>query len=193
VTPWSRGEGAVDVKPRVLIFVSWYRWFVSCGLHSVDFGAKWLTGGLERRMRKPRNPSGRGEKVKNCAIPGERKACLPDSIQTHSRLPCRCRFTKFVVGRNEMDLTFWCIVSAMCTYVPLPWTVIYILGTHRGFSLNSCFFVLRMQCVFCDGESEILNISYITYVIRIIYNSINKLIFIIQHKPKKYTFYKLIF
>ena len=34
-------------------------------------------GGLEGRMRKPRNPSGRSEKVKNRAIPWERKACLP--------------------------------------------------------------------------------------------------------------------
>jgi hypothetical protein len=76
--------------------------------------------GLEGRMGKPRNPSGRGEKVKNCAIPGENKACLPGNIQTYSRLPRRCRFAKFVVVRKEKGVTVCSIASGMCTYVPLP-------------------------------------------------------------------------
>ena len=64
----------------------------------------------------------------------------------------------------------------ICT---LPWTFFfYSQNTLRVFLKQDFFFVLRIQCVFCEAESEILNIFYITYVIRSVYNSNNKLHFV---------------
>jgi hypothetical protein len=52
---------------------------------------------------------------------------------------------------------------------------------------------MRIQCVFCDGKNKILNILYITYVIRNVYNSNKSYIFIIQRVRKFAVHYAAVY
>lgn len=148
--PWSR-SGTVDVKPCVLTSVSWQRWFVSCGLHSVDFGAKWLTGrGGGARGEDKKAPQSiwtwwKSEKL--CHSRG--KKSLPSGqywniFQTVVSLLIRevCGSVKGN-GFNPLKYSDWHV--HICT---LQWTIFIFSENTAGLPLKKgAFFALRMQCV----------------------------------------------